>query len=234
MTTPLLDASPTGLVPLFALPDVSLLPGESLPFYVFEPRYRRMLADALEGEGLIALARLAPGFEADYEGNPAVLPCMGVGEIVRHEPRPDGTSEIVLRGIARARLCDVVKPLPYRLGRLVDLPEVVSDPRREIALRDLLIDRLAPLAPNFERVGCSLHALRDASDMAWRIALLVDLDADVKQRLLEADDHVERLEILARELACEMKRERMRDLLRVIERQRRRGGSDSASEACTG
>jgi Lon protease-like protein len=233
MTTPLLDASSTGLVPVFPLPDACLLPGESLPFFVFEPRYRRLLADALEGERLIALARLVPGYEEDYEGNPAVYPCMGVGEIVRHVPRPDGTSEIVLRGIARARLADVVKPLPYRLARLVDLPEFVSDPRRESALRDALVARLAPLAANFERVGCSLAALRAAPDIAWRLALLVDLDADVKQALLEADDHVERLEILSREIACDGKRERMRALLRVIERQVRRGGPNAGTGACS-
>lgn len=233
MTTPLLDASSTGLVPVFPLPDACLLPGESLPFFVFEPRYRRLLADALEGERLIALARLVPGYEEDYEGNPAVYPCMGVGEIVRHVPRPDGTSEIVLRGIARARLADVVKPLPYRLARLVDLPEFISDPRRESALRDALVARLAPLAANFERVGCSLAALRAAPDIAWRLALLVDLDADVKQALLEADDHVERLEILSREIACDGKRERMRALLRVIERQVRRGGPNAGTGACS-
>lgn len=231
MTTPLLDASVTGLIPLFALPDVCLLPGESLPFYVFESRYRRMLADALESDRLIALARLAPGFEEDYEGNPAVIPCMGVGEIVRHTPRPDGTSEIVLRGIARARLCDVVKSLPYRLGRLVDLPEVVSSPKRERALRDAIISKLEPLRTAFDRIGCRLETLRETSDLGWRVALVLDLDAATKQALLEADDHVERLAILDGEVGCAEKLDRMRVLLRLIERQRTRAASGDAGTA---
>jgi Lon protease-like protein len=212
----LLELSATGLVPLFPLPDVCLLPGESLPFYVFEPRYRRMLADALASEKLIALARLQPGFDGEYGGNPPVYPCMGVGEIVAHRPRGDGTSEIVLRGIARARLCDVVKPLPYRLGRLVDLPEVHSDREREAAAALALRDALAPLESDFRRIGCDLDRLCAADDLAWRVAVLLDLLPSEKQALLESDDRVARLERLLPAVGREEHRARMRLLLTQI------------------
>jgi Lon protease-like protein len=221
---PLFEASPTGLVPLFALPDACLLPGESLPFYVFESRYRRMLADALEGERLIALARLQPGFESEYSGTPPVYPCMGVGEIVAHRPWPDGTSEIVLCGIARARLCEVVKPLPYRLGRLVDLPEQVADEARCASVARALRDELAPLEDAFKKLDCDLDRLCAAADLPWRLALLLDLAVDDKQALLEADERCERLERLLIEVRNDGQRLRIRQLLRQIEKRRERGG----------
>ena len=49
------------LVRLFPLPNVVLLPGTTIPLHVFEPRYRRMLADALESDRLIGMQLLKPG-----------------------------------------------------------------------------------------------------------------------------------------------------------------------------
>ena len=49
-------------IPLFPLPEVSLFPGVSRPFLIFEPRYRDMIADALEGNriiGMVALRQLS-------------------------------------------------------------------------------------------------------------------------------------------------------------------------------
>ena len=41
--------SQTRRLPIFPLPDVVFLPETQLPLHVFEPRYRALLADALEG-----------------------------------------------------------------------------------------------------------------------------------------------------------------------------------------
>ena len=57
-------------VPVFPLPNVVLLPGALLPLHVFEPRYREMTRDVVAGRRRMAVARLQPGFEADYHGRP--------------------------------------------------------------------------------------------------------------------------------------------------------------------
>ena len=54
----------SGLAPIFPLPNVVLFPNALLPLHIFEPRYRQMTADALEGERLIAMALLRPGWES--------------------------------------------------------------------------------------------------------------------------------------------------------------------------
>jgi len=53
------------LIPPFPLPEVVLFPRVSLPLHVFEPRYRKMVADALNTHKTIGMILLRPGWEAD-------------------------------------------------------------------------------------------------------------------------------------------------------------------------
>src|SRR5580658_9803631 len=94
--------SSLGWAPLFPLPGLVHLPGAHLPLHIFEPRYRLMVKDALEGARLIAMATILPGFEPEHDGSPPIEPWVGVGRIVGHQQLPDGRSNILLEGIARA------------------------------------------------------------------------------------------------------------------------------------
>ncbi|MDA0578722.1 MAG: LON peptidase substrate-binding domain-containing protein, partial [Verrucomicrobia bacterium] len=42
-------------VPVFPLPDCVLFPHTLLPLHIYEPRYRKLVEDALDDIGLIAL-----------------------------------------------------------------------------------------------------------------------------------------------------------------------------------
>ncbi|HXX93988.1 MAG TPA: LON peptidase substrate-binding domain-containing protein, partial [Planctomycetota bacterium] len=75
----------SGRLPLFPLPNVVLFPHAFLPLHIFEPRYRSMTRGALEGERLIGMALLKPGWEGDYYGNPDVHEVIGVGKIIEEE-----------------------------------------------------------------------------------------------------------------------------------------------------
>ena len=41
------------ILPIFPLPNVVLFPNVFLPLHIFEPRYREMVADALEKQALL-------------------------------------------------------------------------------------------------------------------------------------------------------------------------------------
>ena len=92
-------------LPLFPLPDVVFIPSTLLPLHVFEPRFRALVADCLEsGDGVLAVPRLMPGYEADYEGDPRLFPVSGAGRIVRHQELGDGRHNVIVLGLARVRL----------------------------------------------------------------------------------------------------------------------------------
>ena len=59
-------------IPLFPLPNVVHFPGVGLPLHIFENRFREMVRDALEGDRLIGMVLLRPGWEDQYEGRPPV------------------------------------------------------------------------------------------------------------------------------------------------------------------
>jgi len=48
-------------VPVMTLPSATLFPQALLPLYIFEPRYRRMLVDALNTDRMFSVAMQKPG-----------------------------------------------------------------------------------------------------------------------------------------------------------------------------
>ncbi len=130
-------------IPLFPLPEVVLFPGVSRPLLVFEPRYREMVADALEGDRIIGTVLLRPGFEKDYEGRPPIYDVGCAGTIEDFELFPDGRYAILLRGLTTFRILGEDRRKPYRLARVDAIPEQLKD--EDLAALSTLRQRLAQL-----------------------------------------------------------------------------------------
>jgi uncharacterized protein len=189
------------LLPLFPLPNVVFFPHTRLPLHVFEPRYREMVKDAMEGDRRFGIVLLRPGWEADYFGAPAVHEWGTLGTIEQAVPLEDGRFNIVVRGDSRFRIIEEVSRVPYRTARVVAEPETTRDPAQAYAQREWLADlsrqyiRYLPdqsSVPEIETV--SLDALTNALIMS------LNLDAEEKQRLLEVGDVISRAEAIASEL----------------------------------
>ena len=116
-----------GVARLFPLPDLVMFPHVMQPLHIFEPRYREMLNDALDGDGLIAMSVLAPGWEADYEGRPALFPQVCLGKVVTHQRLHDGRYNIMLLGSRRARiLAEAPATRSFRQAEIELVDEVYS------------------------------------------------------------------------------------------------------------
>src|SRR5277367_7125474 len=99
-------------VPVMTLPNATLFPQALLPIYIFEPRYRQMLADALHSHRMFSVAMQKPG---NTRESPS--PVAGLGLIRVSVGHRDGTSHLILQGIARVQLTDTVSYKPYRVQR---------------------------------------------------------------------------------------------------------------------
>ena len=91
-------------LPIFPLPDLTFFPHTMLPLHIFEARYRAMITDCLSRDRRLAVVGLRPGYEASYEGRPAVYGVMGVGRIVQWERMATGRFNLLLQGECRARI----------------------------------------------------------------------------------------------------------------------------------
>ena len=115
-------------VKLFPLPEVALFPSHGLPLHVFEPRYRALAHDALSGDGVVAIPRIQSAEGA------TLGPVFGVGVVAEHQELADGKLNLIVRGVARARL---VRELPlvhlYREAEVEILKEDESGVAHEDA-----------------------------------------------------------------------------------------------------
>jgi len=187
-------------LPLFPLPNAVLLPGGLMPLHVFEPRYRELTRDCLDGARLMAVARLKPGYEVDHDGRPPVHPCCGVGRILASEELCDGRFLLVLRGLARVHIDAELPPVrSYREVRahlvadhVTRRPEAAELGHRQLVA---LCDRLARvLDRGGEQLRCLAHEAPDPGACADAVAAALIMDHCERQRLLETIDPADRLD----------------------------------------
>jgi len=100
----------SGTVRLFPLPDLIMFPHVMQPLHVYEARYRDLLNEALDSDGLIAMSVLEPGWEGDYDGRPPILSHACLGKIVTHQRADNGEYNILLLGMRRVQIEEELPP----------------------------------------------------------------------------------------------------------------------------
>jgi len=192
-------------IPIFPLPNVVLFPNVFLPLHIFEPRYKAMVADALEGDRLIGMVLLRPGWEDDYEGRPAVFPIGCAGLISHHERLPDGRYNIVLRGLEKFRVESEDSTQSYRIARVRTLHEPLEDgDREEVRAARLRLESM--LVPQPERRGhdpSGPPSMGD-EDLVNALAQYMELEPLEKQALLEREGLLARCRSLIELLEMKM------------------------------
>lgn len=194
----------SGIVPLFPLPDLVFFPHASLPLHIFEPRYRRMTEDALQGDRLIAMALLKPGWDKDYDGTPEVFP-LGCAGFIEEEARlPDGRFNIRLRGLARVEVLSFERQSPYRVARVrvlddrndADGPGVEEDKRRLLACCAGLLQEISGRVSRPLALDSDIPFAAAVNTLCQSLAM----DTPLKMTLLGLDDVRERCRLLVRVL----------------------------------
>jgi Lon protease-like protein len=205
-------------VPLFPLDGVVLLPQQVAPLHIFEPRYRQMVAQALDSSGLIAMAVYAAAPQRSTP-RPPLRQAVCVGQLVEHEKLADGCYNIMLLGVCRARIAAELPPAPDRLYRLAhlepldpygddetDLSSVRSELERMFATRGLrslvssqrILEGIADEGVS-DQLLLEWITLSLISDHRLRYRLLAEGNASTRASMILAElRHLDRLIRLAR------------------------------------
>ncbi len=191
-------------LPVFPLPGAVLFPGTLMPLHIFEPRYRKMTADALAGDRQLSVALIPSGAAMDEHGRPPFAEVAGVGEIVDHLELPDGRYNILVLGRARARLEELPFVSPYRRARATLLDESGTPAQADVTALAYAASRFAARVKseqaNFE---VELPSVRTPGLLADSCAHHLVIDADDRQQILEALDITERVRLCTEALAVQ-------------------------------
>jgi len=206
-------------LPVFPLP-VVLFPGVPLPLHIFEPRYRQMLTDIRISNNLFGVSYFDPG-TSELDVPPAGhIGC--VAEVTETQTFPDGRSNILTLGVIRYRIESYVeRDTPYLVARINYFEDDEED-------ESLLATAAHDVADTFTRIAQAVRTLNDErtnlpdiSDtepqrLSFLVAAAMEIDAEVKQELLELTSTSIRLERLRGMLSLAVKgyedRARMHEL----------------------
>ena len=189
---------PTEL-PVMALSNAVLFPHALLPLHIFERRYRTMLEHSLGGDRMFSVALMKPGISEAREIND-LFPIAGVGLIRACVGNQNGTSNLILQGLARIRLLEWTQLKPFRIARAAVLEsgnsnsieaDALAAKVKELCVR---IQQLGvPLPPNLTE---QLQKIEDPEVLADVIAAAFVAEAAQRQQLLEVADVCDRLRLL--------------------------------------
>jgi len=199
----------SGKVKLFPLPNFVLFPHVVRGLHIFEPRYCSMLEEALVTDNLISMATLSRGWESNYQGAPAIEPLVCIGKIIRHQATDDGRHNILLKGIARARIVKEMEQV--ELFRVADA-ELIGDVQPSVSDAFASTDRsirsirriFRCIAASF--VGLPLATLIQQQTMSdtsvnalsYMIASLLPLPIEIQLALLAETCPRKRIDLIER------------------------------------
>lgn len=158
--------------PVMTLPNATLFPQALLPLYIFEPRYRQMLADALHSNRMFAVAMQKPGTSRETP-----LPIAGLGLIRASVAHRDGTSHLVLQGLARVELESAVRYKPYRISRI----KTVETPPCDSVAADALLAKVRELLEELVKLGLPLPFPGSPQSSSGEILNYLDSISDPEQ-----------------------------------------------------
>lgn len=185
-------------MPIFPLTGALLLPGGQLPLNIFEPRYLRMIDDALSGARMIGMIQPR---DAGDQDRPALYGVGCGGRLTGFNETEDGRYLITLTGIQRFRMVNELEAdTPYRQAEIdfgsfkgddeIDpSADLVDRPRLEQAMQHYL---------DAEGLKTDWDAVEEAPIQALvcSLAMGCPFAPNEKQALLEAPTTMERAECL--------------------------------------
>jgi Lon protease-like protein len=183
-------------VPLFPLPGAILFPRSQLPLHIFEPRYREMVRDAIDGAGRIAMVQ-PHRLDGDNQAPLYAVGC--VGELVGVEELEDGRFNIVLLGSNRFRLIrETELDASYRCAEVdieafddAEPPALEMIQRAEVEREARRLGDAMGLAVDWAAV-----ARLDDEMLVNAIAQVAPFDVGAKQALLEQSKLDDRADLL--------------------------------------
>lgn len=182
------------------LPDTILFPHGAMPLHIFEPRYRQMIEEALEGDCLFCIGNLIGSDDHDPENHVAKIGTIGL--IRASKESEEGTSNLILHGVFRVQFDEWFldeKPYPYAaISPVINTSLPASEEaiylKRLRTATDLVLAKLPKQVR--KQIHQTLDRAGDCATCADALAQQFLHDPNDRQRLLATPEVRERVDFL--------------------------------------
>jgi len=199
-------------VALFPIPELVAFPGHEIPLHVFEPRYRRMVADCVRVDRPIGVChtkkqiRPAPQLTTTQEAlqvNQATYQpyeVFSAGPCRILETLEDGRLHAAIEMSARYRVVSEVQTLPYKIVQAEALPDEDTDseyPELQAEINERLLGLIgSEYQPLRDKLMATEWINQSSERFSFKIFQFLRFDADIMQQLLECCSIESRLQMI--------------------------------------
>jgi Lon protease-like protein len=181
------------------LPDCTLFPHGGLPLRIFEPRYRRMLDDALEGSAFFAVTRLLRDETPDPADCAAEVGTIGL--VRASKKQEDGTSQLLLHGVIRVKFVHWHLDRPYPYATIEPLVTFFQPEEQSAAavrtLRGAVEDAIREVPPEVRKQVMDLmHRADEPPLLTDIVAQQFVHEPNLRQQILETDSAGKRIAMI--------------------------------------
>ncbi len=195
------------VLPVLPLKDVVVYPFAIQPLGVGQERSIRLIDDVMHGNRLVVLVAQKSA-ELDQAGPDDVFKIGTVSRIGRIFRMPDGTIQIAVQGLERVDIGEFTQEKPYLMAHVTNRPDVQEEDNETEAIKRNVINyfqRLVGLVQNVpEGVAAATLNLEEARQVVYVIATFVQMDLELRQKLLELDSVREKMQQLSTFLTHEL------------------------------
>ena len=202
-------------VPVMTLPDTAFFPQALMPLHIFEPRYQTMLRDVLATNRLFAVAGIDPRKAAKHGEFEPPYRVATLGIVRACQKNDNGTSNLLLQGLCRVSIIDIVTDAPYRRIRIEALSSAPGASAEENETLRQEIARLLKLKSRLSQAQQRemmrfLNSVQDPEAFVDIAAFSLCENSGLKQRLLETLDVHDRLQLFGDRLRREIEMLKLR------------------------
>src|SRR5438034_1807603 len=187
-------------LPILPLKDTVIYPFAVQPLGVGQERSIRLIDEVMRGNRLVVLVAQKSA-EIEQAGQDDIFKIGTVSRIARMIRMPDGTIQIIVQGLERVAIGEFTQEKPYLVARITLKPDIQEEDDETEAIKRNLVgyfQRLVALVQNLpEGVAAAALNLEEARQVVYVIATFVQMELELRQKLLELDSVHAKLENLS-------------------------------------
>ena len=195
------------VLPVLPLKEVVIYPFAVQPLGVGQERSIRLIDDVMRGDRLVVLVAQKSA-EMEQAGPDDIFKIGTVARVARMIRMPDGTIQIIVQGLERVELGEFTQEKPYLMAHVALKPDTQEDDKETEAIKRNVVSffqRLVALVQNVpEGVAAATLNLEEARQVVYVIATFMQMELELRQKLLELDSVRAKLENLSNYLTHEL------------------------------